>query len=132
MAMTQRKLGMDTVRVEKDKLLETLRQNRETHVTDFNEAVVGYRVELEKSINDTFFKLEELKKTDDDGLLTFSSRLNLVIPETHEEDYDVAIEMLEWSTDEHVDLSQHDFKCFVRDEWSWKEQFAMTSARYKG
>lgn len=112
------------ITVDKDKLLKALRRNRTTHVEEFDEAERGYRTATEK----------ELRKMLADVLdgRPFRSSTDLVAPVSHEKDYDVAIDMLEWSTASQVVVSAGQFRQYVRDEWDWKKSFKTSTARYVG
>lgn len=44
-------------------------------------------------------------------------------PSDHTTDYTRAIEMLEWSVEDEVDISEADFRAYVQDDWGWKNQF---------
>jgi hypothetical protein len=34
------------------------------------------------------------------------------------------------SVDTDIEIEQHDFNCFVMDEWQWKAGFAQTVSNY--
>lgn len=51
-------------------------------------------------------------------------------PVSYEENYDRVIAMLEWSTDETIDLDQNEFEQYVRDNWLWKQAFNITASLY--
>jgi hypothetical protein len=136
MSTIPRNMSMKTIRVEKDKLLETLRTNKEVHAAEYNEASEGYRDKLLeeyqifltrvsniiKQIGDTTIDLKNVQ-------LRFNSPI-LNVPENHTSDYTTAIEMLEWSIDEYVDLTQNEFEEFVQDRWDWKENFTAANMAY--
>ena len=112
------------ITVEKTKLLEALRANRTRHVAEAAEAEKGFRRALEA----------ELRKMLADVLEGRAARTStdLKAPVSHERDYDVAIDMLEWSTATSIVVSSSQFRMYVRDEWDWKSTFKMSTERYAG
>lgn len=115
---------MKDVQIDKGTVLEKLIENRETHIEQYSQAVEGYKETVIKTIDKT---KREFKKT---GKLDASALYRLSEPESHENDYDVSIQMLEMDEREIVTLSRSDFERYVLDEWEWKQRFAATSAQY--
>lgn len=113
---------MQTVEVDKTRLLVTLKENRSKHREIFLDAQEGYRkaviAELEKM-------LEEAR---DNKRIRRSVQLTEPVDQT--QDYDAAIAQLEFEINPTVKLSQGDFHCFVLDKWSWKNQFAASNSQY--
>ncbi len=110
------------VKVNKNDLLKVLRENRETHRSLFLEALEGYR---EKVIELLTVNLENVKAGKQ--IVTF---INLPVPKDQTSEYDQIIRMLEMSVDEDFELDEHEFKCYVLDEWEWKEAVTMSNSRY--
>ena len=58
---------------------------------------------------------------------------NVKLPQSHVKDYDEAIEMLEFHTvtedeaKDTVQLTQQDFRTFVRDDWAWKQNWSASN-----
>lgn len=116
---------MESVRVEKAKLLETLRENRKTHKKDFELAWEGFEKEYRRNVENLLSKrLSPYKPVE--------LFINLQVPEDHTEDYDRAIEMLSWEVEDQIELTETEFRQFVQDNWSWKDQFIMSNTRYTG
>jgi len=115
---------MDSVKIDVKQLLGHLQTNREKHIVDFDEAMVGYRKAMIDTLN---VKLKAAKKDED-----VEHNIRVVRPTSYLNDYDEAIAMLEWTTQSEVELDRHQFKQYVRDEWAWKQAFTATSAMYKG
>ena len=40
--------------------------------------------------------------------------------------------MIEMSVDENIEISEHDFACYILDDWGWKQNFMQTNAFYMG
>jgi hypothetical protein len=111
---------MRPITVDKGPLLKTLRANREQHRTIFEEAVEGYRAEAVKQLTDHLQRVKSGKP----------KRVQIYIPEPgdHTRDYDVAIEMIEMSIGNTIELDETSFRSFVKDDWDWKRQFLTSNA----
>ena len=114
--------SMTEVRLAKRAVINQLLENRKVHRQKFEEAMDGYRDEavrvLEKHI-------ENIKNNEPQQVY-----LNLPLPEDHSEDYDRAIQMLEWSLDDEVILNQREYSTYIMDDWGWKQDFDSTWAMY--
>ena len=113
---------METVRVQRDRLVAILKDNRQTHKTEFIQAVEGYRKKL-------LALLEEHVENVRAGR-TYSVRIDLPEPIEHTKDYDREIQMLALSVDEIIELKRGEFAQYVMDDWAWKGQFSVTNALY--
>lgn len=132
-----------TVKVDRKRLLETLKKNREDHQKAYEEAMKGYKeiakLELNRSIKRAKNAIEATEKTilmkinsfnqDDeyrlkDNVIVIDRIVfKLPIPKNHTKAYDVAIQMAEWEVDINIELTQSQFQCFVMDDWEWKKNF---------
>ena len=115
---------MDTVKVSKDELLETLNENRDKHIADFKEAMVEYRKAATKELTEM---LKQAKSKTD----KIKRGITAPEPVSYEGSYKTAIRMLEMSVDEEVELSEHEFKQYVEDEWTWQASFSSNTLMYK-
>ena len=147
--------SFSTVVVEKDKLLAKLRENRDNHNTIYLAACSGYwqkcatvleekktdftkaSDKLIKQFNDQYTYIKEsITSQDKSGVTNFSVALGfhsvwpLAHPVNHLEDYDRVINMLEFSVADKVSLSSDDFDAYVRNNWTWKEQFVNSNLFY--
>ncbi len=113
---------MRPVRVKKDMLLVTLRQNRDAHHGIFAEALEGYRAKALEVFNAEVDKIKAGKP--------FRSQVYLTLPVDHTADYDAAIGMLELSEDDVVELDEQGYRQLVKDEWEWKHQFLASNSAY--
>ncbi len=111
-------------KVEKDKLLATLRTNLERHSGIVKEALQGYvakaRIAVEK----------RLKMLEAGTAVTL--QFSLTPPQDHSEVYRTAIQMLEWNTSPYVELAPDEFRQLVLDEWDWTSNFVHSNAVYSG
>lgn len=114
---------MRTVKVNSDRLLETLKENRDKHIAAYNEAMVGFREDaiaaMEKNLNDAKMGGELLLYIHD-----------IIKPVSYEDSYDTIIKMLEFSSESVVELTMQEFSQYVEDKWTWKQSFAETAAIY--
>lgn len=111
-----------TIWVDKDKLLEALRTNREGHAAQYEKAKAGYLKVTEE-------KLADLLKRVADGELVGQVWLEAP-PEDRTSDYDDVIAMMEWSNGESIELTQSQFKQYVQDDWGWKRDWLTSNSVY--
>ena len=113
---------MNTVSVNKVRLLETLESNLEKHRKDFTEADDQYRGHVVAALRDRALKIEQGGE--------INSTFNLPKPVSYASEYEDAIRMLQWEVNDDVELSDYDFKQLVSDEWDWKQRFVATNSTY--
>lgn len=139
-----------TVLVDRMKLLDALKVNRENHLAEFNEAMVGYKAMALRKVEEAFAGLDDrLKKQKADiveKIGTFSPEtadgfsdylvilhqvgVDLKKPVSYVEAYDAAIDMAKFDTRDVLELSGAEFQCFVRDVWDWTHEFTITNTTY--
>lgn len=117
---------MHAVKVDRKKLLKIVTDNREKHITDFNESVEDYKAAVVKLAEANL----ELVKTGD---LEQIARCKPMPgkPVSYENNYTRAIRMLELSVEKEIDVEEDVFNQLVLDEWSWKNSFVAAGAMYK-
>lgn len=113
---------MDTIKVDKARLIETLKKNREEHKAIFDKAQVVYR---EQMIAELDRALDEAKNGG-----KIRRGFSLPVPENHIEDFDTAIQMLEWDQGKTVELTQREFQTYVENKWGWQQSFAGNTQAY--
>ena len=117
---------MKSVKINRDELLQIVRDNKQKHIQEYNEAVEDYIVLVEKIYQDNL-KLAETK-----DLQQFEKiRHRPQAPTSYEDSYVRAIRMLELSTEEIIEVDSLTFNQLVLDEWQWKQQFTTLSSSYK-
>jgi len=135
MASNYQETAVKTVQVEKQRLAEALRANRDKHRREFEQAWVGY----EEARRHAYAELSEasaLAASEDSCAARRRARAgwdqlrNLDVPSDHTESYDQAIALMEWEQRELVELSINDFECYVRDRWDWKRAFESNYEHY--
>jgi hypothetical protein len=114
---------MHTVKIQATKLLGIVKENRQKHIADYEEAMTGYRRSLADELNK---KLADLAAG---GIPDPHSKLP--IPSSHEKEYNSAILKLELTSDDIVELEHQEFQQFVMDEWAWKAVTDSVNSMYK-
>ena len=112
---------MKEVTVDIDEIQQILVNNREQHKIDFADAINGYYIEIARELNAAMAVVEAR------GDVPY---IHLTRPESHEEDYDMAIGMLTMHTDDTITISCEDYAKFVNDNWEWKHQWTHTNTQY--
>ena len=113
---------MQSIKVSKATLLAVLVKNRAAHRAMYEEALDGYRKEVIKQLDAQLNRAKAGKRVN----LAFA----LYEPQDQTKDYDRAIGMLEMSLEDDILLAENDFKCYVMDDWSWKQQFLASNSTY--
>lgn len=117
---------MYDVKVNTDNLLKIVRQNKEKHIKEYNEAVEDFKKAVVKIAEDN------LKLVQTGDLVEIAKvKTNPTKPISYESSYTRAIRMLELSVDETIELDAHTFSQFVLDEWEWKQSFTTSNSTYK-
>lgn len=116
-----RQYGNRKVKVEKKKLLEKIRLNKENHVKNYAEAVIAYKKEA-------LIQLAEQTKRVEAGKL--DAKLNLVTPIDSREEYDKLILMFEMEVEKIVELDQQEFNQYVHDETDFAISAKFSNATY--
>ena len=102
-----RHAGNRTILLKKEDLIEKIKENKEIHVKEFEEAVVAYKEEALKQLGRQTEKVKE-------GCL--EAKLDLITPVNNAENYDKILQMFEWDVRDEVELSQNEFLEYVQDE----------------
>lgn len=114
--------GLATVRVNKGNVIEKLRVNRENHRAIFEEAIEGWHKELLKIVEEQVERVKANKR--------YNPNFYLPQPQDHTSDYDQAIELLEMSLDDELELTAVEFARYVRDDWGWRGDFIGSVSNY--
>lgn len=151
MAQTAIKDQMERkIEVNREKLLETLKKNREKHGKDYQEAVEGYKTlameklkegheraqkELKENFERYTKRIQDFDPKNPKGsdYLTLVNGINveMKLPRDYTAKYDAAIDMVSWDVRETLELTHAEFQCFVRDVWDWSDEFRIISEGYK-
>lgn len=118
-------MGLNNLTFDKDDVIGVVVMNKEKHVTEFNQAYAGW-IDVCRSKIDAEAARQFNGKAPDE-FFSFPAA-----PVSHEDDYNRVIDMLEYTTDQEVVLSQSEFDQFMRDEWAWKSQHLVSMTAYTG
>lgn len=138
------------VEVNREKLVAILRDNKQKHIKEYDEAVLGYRemaleklqseyekakVSIERNLEKSKVLIQEFdpsasKKHSDWLTLVEAVNVQLPVPRNFSKEYDAAIDMASWDVRETLELTHAEFQCFVRDVWDWSNDFFEVSKRY--
>jgi len=113
---------MRQITVDKADLKVRLQTNRASHHSTYLKAVEVYRK-----------KAAELAKEQAELLLRGEIRVivvNLPVPEDHTDDYDRALQMLDWDKGSVTILTEDEFRQYVQDDWGWQRSFATNTTSY--
>lgn len=117
-------------------LIAILESNKEKHVAEYNEAVLGYRQEwadqLEEKITELQDRVVEVRDTENplDLKPYFNIGIRLPYPKSYESDYDRAIGMLNMHQEDTIGLDSNEYDQYVMDNWSWKDEISVTNTHY--
>ena len=113
---------MENITVDKETLLEKMRDNRDHHRLQFLKAQDKYRDAVIKALD------ERLQQARNGGPLNLG--FTLPEPRNYTDEYDAAIAMVEWDQGDVIVLSQQDFERFVLNQWEWARAFKMSTQSY--
>jgi hypothetical protein len=120
------------VKIDRQKLLETLKKNRAQHRDLYEEATEGYKRKLVDALREFADEIEEQDSDrPPDVTKKFGFGSKWARPTQHLAEYDRAIRMLEMGTgDDIVTLTVHDFAKFVDDDWEFKNRWLGHTSNY--
>lgn len=113
---------MNKIKVEKTKLLQTLKQNLDKHLSEYHTALAAYRKAYIENLQKKISDVEAGGKPD--------HQISLAVPVSYEGDYDTAITALEYSVDQYIELTLEEIDNYLRDEWTWKRSFTASNLSY--
>ena len=116
-----RRTGSRTIKVQKGKLIDKIKENKENHIKEFEKAKVAYKEEALKQL------AEQTKKVEEGAL---DAKLNLTTPVDNSINYDKIIEMFEWEVDDVVELEQSEFLEYVQDETEFARVAKFSNTMY--
>lgn len=115
---------MDSVKVKKGELKETVQLNRDKHHAEYSEAFAGYKRACIEALQTN---LDAFRAGTRQRIL-----INEQPPEDHTKDYDRVLKMLDMSVDDEVTLDASAFAKYVLDDWGWKQNWATSNSKYLG
>jgi hypothetical protein len=116
-----RRTGSRTIRVNKQQLIDKIKENKKNHVEEYAKAVIAYKEEALR-------QLAELTEKVNNGELGVA--LNLITPIDNSVNYDKIVEMFEWEVEEIVELEQNEFLEYVQDETEFARSAKFSNTMY--
>lgn len=113
---------MQNITVDKDKLLATLRTNRDQHHELFLKAQDVFRNRVIEVLDERLAQAREGRKVD--------LFIGLPEPVDYTDKFDESIAMVEWAEGSTMDLSEKDFQRYVLNKWEWAAAFAASTKSY--
>jgi len=138
-------------KVERSRLLDTLRENKKKHIQEYEAALAGYSEMAKIKAEDLFKSAEQqlkearenfnknIEKFDPNdsktaekisGIIIQGIYLDLPVPKNFSEAYDTAITQMDWETEDIVEITTAEIECFIRDRWDWSLEFTMSNSMY--
>ena len=114
------------IKVSVGKLTKRLTENRAKHVAEYEAALKGWQVDLRNALEAWVAHLDNDVLPD----RTHDVINDLERPQSHANDYDSALRMLEWVEGSEIALSGQEFQNLVDDDWRWTSNFKATSSKY--
>lgn len=111
------------IQVMKRDLIAKIKENKENHIKEFQQAVEDYKKEAQLQLS---AQTERLNKGE------LSLELKLITPINNSEKYEETIKMFEWDVNEAVTLTQHEFNEYVLDKTPHAIQALHSNTFYKG
>lgn len=109
------------IKVKKEDLIKKIEENKETHITEYEEAVIAYKNEALKQLK-TLTKNAKNDKMD--------LQLQLVTPVDNTEKYDKLVVQFDWEVEEEVELSQSEFNQYVHDDTEFARSAKFYNSTY--
>lgn len=116
---------MEQIEVEKSVVLKVLKDNKEAHKKEFEEAMSGWIIRAKAKVQEILDTLNSEKASE--------TKIELYLPKpiSYEKEYEKAIKMLEYEIRDNISISSSDFNKYFLDEWAWKENFLSNTELYK-
>lgn len=111
-------------KIAKAALIDKLRTNRDEHIELHAKALAAYQDQLQEALAAELARARARKSVDHAFLFKYP------IPESHTDDFDRVIEMLENDVRDEIDLTESEFRMYFQNEWSWTKQFALSNSTY--
>ncbi len=116
---------MKEVTVDKENVLSRLRENRTQHEQDYRDALQGWKETVLEHLERLRAQLEEQPEK-------VVPLIPHPRPESHLEEYDRMIEMLELHLPTSITITQDEFRAYYQDDWDWKSRFDTANVNYLG
>lgn len=123
---------MQSVTINKDKLLSILRENKSAHDEAYKAALEGYWEKVEQELEIRLNGARAQAGIPFEDRNPVDNNLRLVYPESHADDFERVIRMLELEIALNVELNAPEFDQYVRNQWAWAQAFVSSTMAYAG
>lgn len=113
--------------MDRKKLIEIVTKNRDKHISEYKQAVEGYKIALQAEIQKLSLAVDQ---TPADELVATFRGIPLEKPHSYEKQYSRALQILIHSVDDHIELSNYEFEQLVMDEWEWTNRAREINSSY--
>lgn len=111
------------ITVNRERLLEKLKENRAKHAQIVKEAKEGYWAEVARRL---IKLLEDIREENGPKPISFTAQP----PKDYTGEYDTVITMLEYHTEETIQLTPDEARQLLEDRWDWMSAFLETNSAY--
>lgn len=115
---------METITVSKERLLTTLKENRDRHEEIFLRAQEVYRRRVIEVLDERLQQARAGKPV--------STYINLIEPVNYTDEFDRAITAVEWAEGATITLGEVDVQRYIMNQWGWAAKFAAATQSYVG
>lgn len=119
---------MRTVKISKDRLAAKVRENRDAHIAEHREAMAEWTKIAISALEARALLLAEPSPPADKTDLQFH---HLPKPESHADEYERVLQMLAFSAEDTVELTEYEFKNYVQDDWDWTHAVKSVNSNYR-
>lgn len=119
---------MKSITMGKFKLITILEENREAHKLEFEQAMLQFRKALRNVLGEKIYDC--IESPNPKGEIS-KILISFPQPESHLEDYDRALRMLNSHDDEQITVDAREYRELVEDEWDWSGRFKAATSNYK-
>jgi len=120
------KTGLKMVTVRRERLRSTLLENLEKHQRDYETATDNYkrkRINLASDLVEAAQAFADDLSEETQVSNAFSALSMQDKPMSYAKEYERAMALAEWEVADEIELSVHDFNCYVLDDWKWQGSF---------
>lgn len=119
-------LRNQTITVNKQILLTKIKENLELYKSEYTETLQDYHAAIKNHLDKAIAAVSEGNYSSE--IIYF--RVNA--PVDYTDKYQTVIDMLEYSTNEEIELDSPSFKAYIKNQWDWTDSFKAYSSSLKG
>lgn len=115
---------MKEYRIQKEKLLALLEENKAEHIKEYKEAKRGFRKKAAGIFKKAMLDAKEGRKV--------KTYVSIAEPKDYSKDYDKAIKLITLCEDTILELNESQINNFIHNEWNWSGTFRSGVQGYSG